>query len=322
MEVARTSILLAAQAGPTSSCSVPATRCPSGCGPSDTSHGGVRGRSVDAAHRPGGRRRDHRGRPVGVRPCRARDGELPGGGRRARRGPDWVIGRSRLRHGPLRARRPRGTRLHDCAPGRRRRRSSCGSPRRRSCAPTCLRAHPLDGRRPWGAWLRARERRGSRRAGSCRSRCRCGAAPVGATAYWPDVMARQRGAAADLADATWSGTAACPVGRRPAERRELYAWAMLGWVPLLFVTRRLRVASRSSTGPVGRSSSLLSVAAVALVVAAGRTRRPRARSSPTCSPRCTRCRVPSPHCPAPCAVGCDRHACGSRPDRSCGPRSS
>jgi hypothetical protein len=48
-------------------------------------------------------------------------------------------------------------------------------------------------------------------------------------------MARQRGAAADLADASWSGPLRSRAVATLLSARELYAWALLGWMPLLFV---------------------------------------------------------------------------------------
>jgi signal peptidase I len=94
-----------------------------------------------------------------------------------------------------------------------------------------LRDHPIRPGLPWGSWLRSVAATGVRGTTTERTLA-LRAAPTDAESYWPDVIARQRAAAADLARATARG--------RPDERllaalllaRELYAVSILGWLSL------------------------------------------------------------------------------------------
>ncbi len=94
-----------------------------------------------------------------------------------------------------------------------------------------IRDHPIDPAAPYGAWLRDRVRAGGRGTAvddTLVFRC----APVSARGYWPDTVVRQRGAAADLADAAWRNGS-------PARARlcaaALLARALSGWSVLLWL---------------------------------------------------------------------------------------
>jgi signal peptidase I len=97
--------------------------------------------------------------------------------------------------------------------------------------PELLREEPLPPGRPLGAWLRRRARSG--RAGVTTSAVvALRAAPVAPAAYWPDAVARQRAAAADLGDAV--------VGPRTSLRARaaavaLAGRALFGWPALLWL---------------------------------------------------------------------------------------
>lgn len=91
--------------------------------------------------------------------------------------------------------------------------------------------HPPPPGRPWGAWLRARRAEGRRGVGvdevlALRS------TPLEPSAFWPDAIARQRGAAADLASATRSGPARDRLLAGLLLARELYGFGVLCWASL------------------------------------------------------------------------------------------
>ena len=92
-----------------------------------------------------------------------------------------------------------------------------------------LRDHPIRPGRPWGRWLRdlrAAGLEGVEHRGALALR----AAPADAAAYWPDTTARQRGSAADLADAIGSGRPAARLLAAALLSRELFALPMLIWL--------------------------------------------------------------------------------------------
>ncbi len=88
---------------------------------------------------------------------------------------------------------------------------------------------PLRDGQPWGAWLRDRSDAGI--GGACvDAALSVRAAPVAAGSYWPDAMARQRAAAADLADAARRGTWRSRLTALALLARELYATPLLVWL--------------------------------------------------------------------------------------------
>lgn len=89
-------------------------------------------------------------------------------------------------------------------------------------------APPSDGQ-PWGAWLRDRADDGLGGA-SVDAALSVRAAPVAAGSYWPDAMARQRAAAADLADAARRGRWRARLTALTLLARELYATPLLIWL--------------------------------------------------------------------------------------------
>lgn len=94
-----------------------------------------------------------------------------------------------------------------------------------------LRDHAIKRDRPWGKWLRdlrAAGYRGVEHDGVLALR----AAPANAEAYWPDTMARQRGASADLADATTGGRPGTRLLAAGLLSRELFAYPLLIWFSL------------------------------------------------------------------------------------------
>jgi len=124
-----------------------------------------------------------------------------------------------------------------------------------------LRDHAIQRGRPWGMWLRdlrAVGLRGIEHPGVLALR----AAPADAAGYWPDTMARQRGAAADLADAAISGR---PVARLLAAAllsRELFAFPLLIWLALPVVV--------GSSGEFPFDTRALPSLAVVVLLAAAR----------------------------------------------------
>ena len=97
-----------------------------------------------------------------------------------------------------------------------------------------LRNHPIAPGRPWGSWLRslvAEEWMGIEVDDALALR----AVPVDAEAYWPDTVSRQWGRAADLAGAATSGPARNRFMALGLLARELFAYPLLVWAaaPLL-----------------------------------------------------------------------------------------
>jgi len=114
--------------------------------------------------------------------------------------------------------------------------------------------------RPWGAWVRAR------RAAGLRGRVveevlALRSTPLDADAYWPDAIARQRGAAADLASAVRSGPTFTRTLAALLLARELYVVGLLCWssLPLLM--------GASGELPISLPAGWTALAAVVLAVA-------------------------------------------------------
>lgn len=95
-------------------------------------------------------------------------------------------------------------------------------------------AHPIDPGRPWGAWLRSLERRGYRGI-EIAAPIALRAAPADAPAFWPSQMMRTRAGAADLAGASRHGPRRARLLSAASLLRELYAWPLALWaiIPLL-----------------------------------------------------------------------------------------
>jgi signal peptidase len=94
---------------------------------------------------------------------------------------------------------------------------------------TLLRELALDPQRPWGRWLRTMHARGQR--GVCApTPVSVRAVPAGASTFWPATMARQRGFAADLADAITVGPPRARVLAAGLLLRELYAYPLVVWM--------------------------------------------------------------------------------------------
>jgi signal peptidase len=113
---------------------------------------------------------------------------------------------------------------------------------------TLLRELPLDPQRPWGRWLRTMQARGHR--GVCApTPVSVRAVPAGASTFWPATMARQRGFAADLADATTVGPPRARVLAAGLLLRELYAYPLIVWVlaPLIVALSAPPTAGGSAT---------------------------------------------------------------------------
>ncbi len=83
--------------------------------------------------------------------------------------------------------------------------------------------HELGATRSWGSWLRDRAADGVRGCSVDDALVRR-AAPVAAGSYWPDVLARQRAGAADLAGAVSAGTALARLDATLLLLRELWAY--------------------------------------------------------------------------------------------------
>jgi signal peptidase I len=121
-----------------------------------------------------------------------------------------------------------------------------------------LRAHPLTSGAPRGAWLRERRCEGTSGL-IVDDALALVASPPGASTFWPDAMARQRGNTADLSEAiTASGTSPRLLATLLLVR-ELYAIVLLGWLPL--------VVSVATTGrlPVGFAAGWCSVVLAILI---------------------------------------------------------
>jgi len=97
-----------------------------------------------------------------------------------------------------------------------------------------LREHPLPVGHPWGTWLRARRDEGLRGALSD-AVLSYRSSPADAESFWPDTIARQRAAAADLARAARHGRAGRRVLALLLLLHEAYAVGLLAWlaVPVL-----------------------------------------------------------------------------------------
>ena len=92
-----------------------------------------------------------------------------------------------------------------------------------------LREHPQIEGRPDGAWLRDRVADGWRGA-SCSEPVAIRAAPADAPVFWPTQTKRRRGAVADLADSVTRGPARARVVAFGGLLRELYAYSTLLWL--------------------------------------------------------------------------------------------
>ena len=119
-----------------------------------------------------------------------------------------------------------------------------------------LRSHPLDADRPLGSWLRRCAGEGWGGAALDEPIARR-AAPVDAAAYWPDTIARQWGRTADLAAAIGTGSTRCRLLAAGLTLRELFA------VPLLFASALPLFAA----GPTTPSTTTVMVASVAVAAA-------------------------------------------------------
>jgi signal peptidase len=95
-------------------------------------------------------------------------------------------------------------------------------------------AFPIDGARPWGHWLRELERRGFRGV-DIATPIAVRVAPTDAPVFWPSQVMRTRAAAADLADGARQGPVRARLLVAAAAMRELYAWSTALWaiLPLL-----------------------------------------------------------------------------------------
>jgi signal peptidase len=92
-----------------------------------------------------------------------------------------------------------------------------------------LRSGPIDAGRPWGAWLRRLRRDGivgREHAAVLTER----ASPAGADAYWATSVLRKRALAADLADAAIAGAWRARLAAVGLLLRELHAYPLMVWV--------------------------------------------------------------------------------------------
>ncbi|MEI2654584.1 MAG: hypothetical protein V9G12_20970 [Microthrixaceae bacterium] len=183
-----------------------------------------------------------------------------------------------------------------------------------------LRSHPLDADRPLGSWLRRCAGEGWGGAALDEPIARR-AAPVDAAAYWPDTIARQWGRTADLAAAIGTGSTRCRLLAAGLTLRELFA------VPLLFASALPLFAA----GPTTPSTTTVMVASVAVAAAGIRwaalrqglglpmrplPRRHRRDAQHTrFSRRCRRCRDPASPRPAPGAPRAAARLGGAPPHR-------
>lgn len=86
---------------------------------------------------------------------------------------------------------------------------------------------------PWGAWMRVQRSRGFRGIDLCEAVARR-AAPADAPPFWPTELLRRRGAVADLAGATQTGRTRARLAAAIALSRELSGWSLVIWtlIPL------------------------------------------------------------------------------------------
>lgn len=146
----------------------------------------------------------------------------------------WVTGRTEpfSEHGFVPdARDARSARLRDRA---RRAGLALWEPDATLVTADLLRDHPLPSDRPWGTWLRDRSDDGLRGA-STDAVLAYRSSPADAESFWPDTLARQRAAAADLARATRHGRLARRVLALLLLADETYAVGLVAWlaVPVL-----------------------------------------------------------------------------------------
>lgn len=100
-----------------------------------------------------------------------------------------------------------------------------------------LREHPLDPAKPYGCWLRSRTLEGYR--GLMHSDpIAVQAAPADAPVFWPARTRRQRGVVADLADATTFGPFRLRALSAATLLRELFAYPMLLWLTAIVLIGR------------------------------------------------------------------------------------
>jgi signal peptidase I len=109
-----------------------------------------------------------------------------------------------------------------------------------------LRDHPFDAEKPFGHWLRARSREGYRGLSSSEP-FSIQAAPADAPAFWPARTIRQRGVVADLADVMARGRLRHRLLSAGCLMRELFAYSFLAWLLAIVLIGRsgdfpLRVA--------------------------------------------------------------------------------
>ncbi len=174
-------------------------------------------------------------------------------------GASWVVGTTDLlnedRFGPMRG---------DQIDARLRRRSTavglwCWEPDATMVRTSVLRTHPMPTDRPLGSWLRARAAEGLVGATVDAPLARRAAA-VAADGYWPDTTARQRAAAADLADAATSSSLGL---RARLIATGLLMRALAGWSVVLWLAALVLLAGGS---PVRRSDGALAALVATAVV--------------------------------------------------------
>jgi signal peptidase len=100
-----------------------------------------------------------------------------------------------------------------------------------------LRDHPIDPGRPRGRWLRARRAEGRRGLWSS-DPFAIQAAPADAPVFWPARTGRQRGVVADLADAMTDGPPRARALAAGALMRELFAYPLLLWLAAIVLIGR------------------------------------------------------------------------------------
>lgn len=120
-----------------------------------------------------------------------------------------------------------------------------------------LQQRAVGSHRPDGAWLRDRAAAGWVGA-AVREAVAVRAAPADAPMFWPAQTNRQRGAVADLADATTTGPLPARVAAVGALLRELYAWPIALWLLAIVLI------GRSGTLPFSVSPVLFFTATGAL----------------------------------------------------------
>ena len=100
-----------------------------------------------------------------------------------------------------------------------------------------LRAHPFDPTRPYGHWLRRRSSEGLRGV-VFGEPIAVQAAPSDAPVFWPTRTRRQRGVVADLADGMTSGSVRARALAGAVLLRELFAVPMLAWLVAIVLVGR------------------------------------------------------------------------------------